>query len=71
MRLALACAVIGCLVWALSASAGGTIFPPPDDPHIYYQPKIIVCHESRVVPSTPTHGIGSTITCQSYGVVAG
>jgi hypothetical protein len=64
-----AVAVIACLAWALTASASVPIFPPSGP----YQPPapIVVCHESKVVPSTPTHGIGSTITCQSYGVVAG
>lgn len=61
-------AIVVCLVWALAAaSAGGSIFPPDPPPPPYPQP-IVICHESRVVPSTPTHGIGSTVTCVSHGV---
>jgi len=67
VRLALACACVGCLVWALSASAGGAIFPPDPAPPPYPHP-IVICHESKVVPSTPTHGIGSTVVCVSHGV---
>ena len=52
---------------ALSASASVPIFPPEPPPTRI----IVICHESPVVPSTPTHGIGSTVTCTSQGVVAG
>ena len=63
----LAAAVVGCLVWALTAGASVPPFPPPS---VHTWP-IVICHESKIVPSTPTHGIGSTVTCRSQGVVAG
>jgi hypothetical protein len=57
---------------ALVAMAAGLVLPPVgDDPVPYTPPPIVVCHESAVVPSTATYGIGSTVVCQSRGVVAG
>jgi hypothetical protein len=61
--------VIVLLLFVLALPA--SLPPPGDDPVPYQPPPIIVCHESRVVPSTANWGIGSTVVCQSRGVVAG